>query len=454
MKRALALLLAAVLGAGIAFAALDARAQALAPSPADERRADIAAFRRDFFLQDRSYTQAARAEAEARLQALDQAAGSVSRAYFELELARIVALADNGHTVMFAGARSRHFNRVGVRFVPFGEEFYVLRASGAEADLLGARLVSIDGRRIETLRAAARSLSGGLASWRDRNAGYFFESPEQLHALGLARAPEQARYRFRLPNGRIVTRTLIPEAADVSRPRANADRWLYPARMETEGGEWRTLLEEDRAPWSLREPDRAFRLRDAPELDATVIELRQNYTDGGNDLNEFLIESLLRVSESGRRNIVLDLRMNGGGDLNATRAWARRLPELVPGRVFVLTSPWTFSAAITTIGYMRQAAPTRVVIVGEQVGDRLDFYAEGGLVDLPGSNAIIQLAVQRHDYRTGCREIFNCYASVARHPIAVDSLAPDIAAPWTLESYMAGRDPAMEAVAAALRHAA
>jgi len=146
--------------------------------------------------------------------------------------------------------------------------------------------------------------------------------------------------------------------------------------------------------------------------------------------------------------------MNGGGDLNATRAWARRLPELVPGRAFVLTSPWTFSAAITTIGYMRQAAPTRVVIVGEQVGDRLDFYAEGGLVDLPGSNAIIQLAVQRHDYRTGCREIFNCYASVARHPIAVDSLAPDIAAPWTLESYMAGRDPAMEAVAAALRHAA
>jgi hypothetical protein len=36
-------------------------------------------------------------------------------------------------------------------------------------------------------------------------------------------------------------------------------------------------------------------------------------------------------------------------------------------------------------------------------------------------------------------------------PIAVESLAPDINAPWSIEAYLAGRDPGMEAVAAALR---
>jgi hypothetical protein len=42
------------------------------------------------------------------------------------------------------------------------------------------------------------------------------------------------------------------------------------------------------------------------------------------------------------------------------------------------------------------------------------------------------------------------YRPVVTRPIAVPSLDPDIAAPWTIEAYRAARDPAMEAVAAAL----
>ena len=49
------------------------------------------------------------------------------------------------------------------------------------------------------------------------------------------------------------------------------------------------------------------------------------------------------------------------------------------------------------------------------------------------------------------RNIENCHGSVVRHPIEVESLAPDIEAPWTIEAYRAGRDPAMDAIAAALR---
>jgi hypothetical protein len=148
---------------------------------------------------------------------------------------------------------------------------------------------------------------------------------------------------------------------------------------------------------------------------------------------------------------VLDLRMTGGGDLNTTRAWVRRLPRIASGRVFVLTSPWTFSAAISTTGYLKQSAPDRVTIVGEMVGDRLDFHSEGDVFTLPNSGAAILNATERHDYRTGCRNVENCHGSVVRYPIEVASLAPDINAPWTIEAYRAGRDPAVEAIAAALR---
>jgi hypothetical protein len=161
------------------------------------RRADIAVFRENFLAVDRSYSEMARSEAETRLAALEAQAGNVSQAYFELELARIVALADNGHTAYFPGPRSRRFNRIAdVRLAPFGEDFYVLRASPANTDLLGARLVSIDGHAVAELRDVARTLIGGTASWRDRNAGYFLESPEQMHALGVVASATGSPWRM------------------------------------------------------------------------------------------------------------------------------------------------------------------------------------------------------------------------------------------------------------------
>ncbi len=462
MRRIAFVVLAALLGAGIVFAALDAAAQhpehggettvSQDPTSAEARRADIAVFREQFLAPDRAYSNAARAEAETRLSRLESQSGDVSQAYFELELARIVALADNGHTAYFPGPRSRRFNRVTqIRLAPFGEDFYVLRANPEHVDLLGARLISIDGHALASVRAVARTLGGGTPAWRDRNAAYFLESPQQMQALGVIRNSERASYRFRLANGRTVTRSFTAEPANPDRVRANSDRWFYPAPVEGEGDAWRALLSEADAPWALQEPGDPFRMRDAPELDAFVIEMRQNSSSDGHDIADFMLDSSIAAVQSGRGNIVLDLRMNGGGDLNLTRSWVLRLPRIAQGRIFVLTSPWTFSAAISTLGYLKQEAPDRVFIVGEAVGDRLDFHSEGSIVTLPHSGAALLNATERHDYRTGCRNIENCHGPVVRNPIAVDSLAPDIEAPWTIEAYMEGRDPAMEAVAAALR---
>lgn len=423
------------------------------PTSAEARRADIAVFREHFIGHDAALALSGhRPEAEQRLAALEANASTVSQAYFELELARIVALADNGHSAYFPGPRSRRFSRImEVRFAPFGEDFYVLRANPANADLLGARLVAIDGHPMTQLRAAARSIAGGTDGWRDRNAAYVFESLEQMEALDVIASADRASYRFQLANGRTVTRRFTPEPANPDRVRANSDRWFYPAPVEGEGDNWRALLAPAQAPWSLQEPDQPFRMRDAPEIDAYWIELRQNNSSDETDIAEFMLDSLEAARTSGRSNIVLDMRMNGGGDLNTTRAWVRRLPRVARGRVFVLTSPWTFSAAISTVGYLKQSAPDRVSIVGEMVGDRLDFHAEGDTFNLPNAGGAILIATERHEYRTGCRNIENCHGSVVRHPIEVQSLAPDIAAPWTIEAYRAGRDPAVEAIAAALR---
>lgn len=451
MRRIVFVLLAALVAGGVAFAAMDASAQQSAGA-AEAQRADIAAFRTVFLAQDRAYSEAARAEAEARLAVLERQAGAVSPAYFELELSRIVALADNGHTALLPGSRAAHYNRVPLRLAYFPDGYYVVRAAPKHADLLGARLTSIDGHDLAALRVASRSLIGGAEGWRDRVAPYLFESPEQLHALELARRADWARYRFVLADGRSVTRVIT------AAPRRGAvvatirglfgEPYLMPA-YEPEG--MRTLLAAGAAPWSLQAPGETFRVRAAPEMNGHVVELRQT----SNAANETIAAALERIEaqlrEASPLNVVLEMRLNHGGDLNTARNFMRALPTIARGRIFVLTGPGTFSAAISSIGYLKQASPERVTIVGEPVGDRLRFFAEGGIEVLPNAGSYLLAATERHDYQTGCQGFADCHGSVVRHPIAVASLQPDIAAPWTIEAYSAGRDPAMEAVAAALR---
>lgn len=433
----------------IACGALTAAAHAQAPTPA-QLRADLDVFRRSFLAVDQSYAPPARAEAEQRLASLEARIGSVSVATFELELARIVALADNGHTNSPASRRSPRYSRVRVRFVPFGTDFFILRADTANRDLLGARLVAVEGRPFADVRAVAHTLWGGTPAFRDRHVPFFLESPDQLKELGIAASGESATYRLALRDGRTIDRRLVADPPDDTRERYGAGRWLYPEPIATDHGDWVALGQVGRMPWSLSAPDEFFRWRAAPEIDGLVVELRMNRDATGRPIRDFLATVTAELRRARPLNLVLDLRANGGGDLNTTRDFVQALPALVRGRLFVLTSPWTFSAAISTTGYLEQAAPDRVTIVGEMVGDRQEFWAEGGLVTLPATGAAMSVARERHDYRTGCARFRDCHGSVVRHPIAVASLAPDIAAPMTIEAYIAGRDPAMEAVVAAL----
>ena len=192
---------------------------AAAPNIADQHREDIAQFRAEFFAKDRAYSATARAEAERRLVELDRAAADMKPAAFDLEIARIVALADNGHTESLAASRSRRYDRIEIRLTPFGEDFYVLRSQERHAELLGAKLLAIGGVTLEKLRLRYRALHGGVAHWRDRGAACFLESPEQLRADGVVADPGELGYRFMLPEGTTIERKLTVTAGGTDRAR-------------------------------------------------------------------------------------------------------------------------------------------------------------------------------------------------------------------------------------------
>jgi hypothetical protein len=419
------------------------------PIPRQQQLADLAAFRQEFLAVDRSYAPGARRAAERRLSALERNAGQLSATAFNVEICRLAALADNGHTTCYVRG-----DAAGLGFESLGNEFYVLRAATAHAELLGARLLAIDGRSIRRVRRTVRSLAGGVPAHRDLTAASILSKPGVLHALGITRRPETATYRLQLPDGRVIERELATEGpADWSR------------------------FQPEHASWASQEPNDPFRWRDAADIDAIVIQLRQNMDRGDRRIAAFLEEAESARARLGRRNVVLDMRWNPGGNFLQTRdfllAWPQRLPA--PGRFYVLIGPSTFSAGIASVAYLKQAAGERVTLIGAPVGDRLMFFAENNRpVRLPHSGIVLVPALQRDDFRDGCRHYDDCLVVLAqpgaphgtppdkaaqldavfgRRPLQVRSLAPDVSAPWTMQTYRVGRDPAIEAIAQAVRGA-
>jgi hypothetical protein len=142
--------------------------------------------------------------------------------------------------------------------------------------------------------------------------------------------------------------------------------------------------------------------------------------------------------------VILDLRGDGGGDYTNTWQFAHQLPRLLApgGHILILTDSATFSAAITTAAFVKDAGGERVTIIGEPVGDRLSFFSEGGRACLPNLRVCVHYQTGKHDYGHACTDWHACYWVNWLYPVRVQTLEPDVVVPLRFEDWNAGRDAA------------
>lgn len=417
----------------IASAALLVGAASVVGAPAASTP-DVAAMR-DYVAKNRAYSPAARGEALRRVEAL--AALSGHPAQFELEAAAIAALADNGHSVLLPPQWASRYPRSPVRFGLFADGLFVIAAPADRAGLIGRRVVELNGRPWQAVRQAYARYQGGEQGFRDQFVTLFMETPALLHAAGLSENPAGLDLRLEAADGERTSETVAARLAPFEGEAVLLGR---PQLLEAAAS-----LPPDARPLYLRDPDEAWRLVFSDAVDGAYIQLKSTAGDG---IGPFLAATLAELGRRRPRNIVVDLRFNLGGDLNLARDFMQKLPPLAAGgRIYAITSGRTFSAAISSLGYLKQAAGDRLTIVGEPIGDRLEFWAEGDLLRLPGVGAMLLYATERHNYMTGCPEA-DCHAAIRDHPIRVATLRPDLPTPLTFADFRVGRDPAMEAVVA------
>jgi hypothetical protein len=362
-------------------------------------------------------------------------------------VAEIAALADNAHTAIGRNAFMKNTPRIPVRTYLFADGLYVLYADKHNAGLLGARIEAIDSHSVEAIFRSIRRYRGGTEPFRRRQLIPMLESPALLHAAGVAADRNALTLAGVLADGRRFERRVNAEQRDASAWVSATSRLIFPDRLEKVGMA-SFMHESAAAPISWHGADHVFWSERMPR-NGFYVRLDHNDDADEGPIAPFLDRILAQVRAERPSFVVLDMRLNGGGDLTTTYRFAGDLPRAAPeANLYVLTSPWTFSAGITTVAALEQAGGPRVTIVGEEVGDRLDFWAEGGQFELPNAFVTVAYAAGRHVYNGPCDDLDQCFWLMCRMPVRVSTLAPDIPAPLTFATYREGRDPALEAVLA------
>jgi hypothetical protein len=400
---------------------------------------------------ERSFSEPRRQEARAAVAEHQESGTTFSDAAFYLEVRRIVALADNGHSNADDTPIFQRFGLLPLRAHAFADGLYVVRAREAQRALLGARIARVEGRTLAELEPLLKAYCGGtLEYFRHYSQPQLLLSPALMHAAGLAQAPDRLRLGVVRASGEsaeVVLEVDLASSAFGGRP------WRLLSPRPVEGAEgWAAVHGPDAQPplW-LQEEAEVFRYALLEEGALAYLQFRGNRDAPGKSIHEFTTSTRQRLEQDRPRSIVLDCRANGGGDLTTTADFALELPSYVQpgGRVWVLTGNGTFSAGIYTSFYAKASDPENTVVVGEPVGDRPEFWAEqGGPFQLPESGFFLGYALQRHDLVRGCTVPVECH--MTQYPehwnLTVESLAPDWVVPTTWADFAAGRDPVLERV--------
>lgn len=349
---------------------------------------------------------------------------------FVAELGRLIALAGDGHTrlgqirlqdhqrvLLDPGKGGAFETRYPVRFEVFADGLYVVQTSEPLAHLLGRKVGAINGIATREVFERLRPyLAADNEAWRLYLLPGYLSSPAIVAGTGLSGSPSDP-LSLTLASPTAPTEVRL-EPVDSVASWLDADRHLNPTgprplyrSMEDSYGfryldtsrtvyvryrEVRDAEGESLAAFA----DRLFRFVDSAEVDRLVLDVRRN-GGGNNYLNQPLVHGLIRATKVNQ-----------------------------PGRLFVITDRGTFSAAISFVGDVE--ANTHALFVGEPTGSPVNQYGDSRRVSLPASGVEVRISTlywQKSDPRDPRPWV-----------------APDLPAPIRFADWLAGRDPALEAI--------
>ena len=327
-----------------------------------------------------------------------------ARDAFLLSAMRLLALAGNGHTRLIPNDA---IDVLPLRFVSVGRAVHLVGTS-PELTAPHGELVAVNGVDVAQIDAKAAAFLAGTPQRKRVIGPILLAWPYALKKLGISSTRGVTDYHVRDETGQ-VTVLKIPNGHRV------AGTTLYPRN------------EHGRADptW---EPETFVEMTDWQGL-GLCITLPSFFDPRKTELQSAIFAAAEHVRAASPQTLLIDVRGNTGGNFLMTMPLINAISERENLRVTLLVDKFTFSAAIVFVAILKQRLGDRLTLVGEEMGDRLTFFAEGGLLDLPSSGAVVRYSTAFHDWKTGATDE-TTPPEIARHVVPVGELNLDVAWAW------------------------
>jgi hypothetical protein len=371
------------------------------------------------------FHQVSRAQFEAAVADLDARIPAMQRNEIVVGMMRIAALIGDGHTRIEPRKDGKFgFPSLPLKLYLFEDGLFVRAASSDYRALVGARIEAIGGVPVaEALRRVAGISPGDNAMGPRLFAPIFLAMPDILQALKLS--DDRKAVTLQLSKG---------GRSWTAKVQAAAVEPLWPADTDislTTPQGWADAR-TGAAPLWLQAPLERRRLVELPNGQALYAQLNMVADAEGETLSDFGARIANRAREGNPRAVILDLRLNQGGNGDIRNGFVRDLirSEDADTRLFVLTARGTFSASQFILDDLDRLSDA--VFIGEPASSKPSSYGDAYRTTMPNSGISVRTS------------ILWWQAGQNRDPWTW----VDVAAPLRFTDYAAGRDPALEAALA------
>ena len=339
---------------------------------------DLEQIERTVLPTDPSFRAIEREEIDRHITEARQNALANAKDEFLLSLMRLLALPGNGHTRLIP---NNAISVLPLRFVTIGTAIRLLGAPSDFAGAIGSELISINGIPVSEIEVAAERFLAGTRQRKRVIGSILFAWPSALVRLGVFSGSGTIEYRIRNETGRISE--LVPDTAN--RVPGSA---LYPRNEHGKAD----------AFWS---PKSFLEIRDFGQRGLLMV-LPSFFDPGRTEFVNAVSEAAGRVRSRPYTPLLIDVRGNTGGDFLRTMPLIDAILEGGQDRrVGVLVDKFTFSAAIVFVAILKHRLGARLKLIGEEMGDGLTFFAEGGTIDLSTGGAVVRYSSAFHDWAGG-----------------------------------------------------
>ena len=305
-------------------------------------------------------------------------------------LARIVSLFEYGHTnIWLTGwnpANPYGFRQMPYNLYAFADGIYVQGAHRDYAQAVGARVTHVAGVPVEEALAAIRPVVPVENEQYFKAYGIqYLGTPAVLHAQGVTEELQESIALTLEKEGKSFEQTFFP--VEITRPPV---RYSLIPEDET----WVDARDNATTPLWLKHLDRIYYYEYLPESKTVYIRHSQIQDDSTQAIPEFYEEVFQFVEAHEVDRLVLDVRLNGGGNNYKNKPIVTGIIRTgkinQPGKFFVILGRRTYSACQNLVNELHNY--TNAIFVGEPTAENINFYGDNRRVELPNSKIEARLS--------------------------------------------------------------